>query len=368
MDKTGSSAEVRVGQLATSPSTEHGSGYRWLIGLWAVVAIFAAITLARSLHLDIPLRDPGGRMFSGRLRTALGMLVVFALVDAVVRTKLAGRWSLRMTAMTLRLRWPRERIALAVSGLLAYHLVYVSYRNLKSWDSFNAPRDEELLRFDEWFFLGNSPAELLHDLLGHDVAAHVLAFVYRSFTYLVPLSVVGALVFLDRIRDGYMMLTAAIWVWILGVGAYYLIPSLGPFASAPEDFVHLAPTAITRTQVKYLEERAHLLANPEAGDAFASISAFASLHVGFTCMVMFMLFYFGFRRAAYAMAMYLGGTIVATIYFGWHFVSDDVAGIVLAALAVLFAHLMVYPRGRPPGPAVSTSSTAPTPSRQPADD
>jgi membrane-associated phospholipid phosphatase len=196
----------------------------------------------------------------------------------------------------------------------------------------------------------------------------VLAFVYRSFTYLVPLSVVGALVFLDRIRDGYVMLTAAIWVWILGVGAYYLIPSLGPFASAPEDFVHLAPTAITRTQVKYLEERAHLLANPEAGDAFASISAFASLHVGFTCMVMFMLFYFGFRRAAYAMAIYLAGTIVATVYFGWHFVSDDVAGIVLAALAVLLAHLMVYPRGRPPGPAVSTSSTAPTPSRQPADD
>jgi hypothetical protein len=290
------------------------------------------------------------------------MLLVFAIVDAAVRTRLAGPLSVRMTALTLRLRWSKERFLLAVSGLVAYHIVYVSYRNLKSWDSFNEPRDEGLLRFDEWFFLGNSPATLLHDMLGHDVAAHVLAFIYRSFTYLVPLSVVGALVFLDRIRDGYVFLTAAIWVWILGVGAYYLIPSLGPFASAPEDFVNLTPTAITLTQVKYLEERAHLLANPESGDAFASISAFASLHVGFTCMVMFMLFYFGFRRAAYAMAVYLAGTIVATIYFGWHFVSDDVAGIALAAMAVLFAHLMIYPRGRPPAPAASRAGSTTLPS------
>ena len=38
--------------------------------------------------------------------------------------------------------------------------------------------------------------------------------IYRSFTYLVPLSVVGALVFTDRIRDGYVFLTSAMWVWI----------------------------------------------------------------------------------------------------------------------------------------------------------
>ena len=43
--------------------------------------------------------------------------------------------------------------------------------------------------------------------------------IYRSFTYLVPLSVVGALVFTDRIQDGYVFLTSAMWVWILGVGS-----------------------------------------------------------------------------------------------------------------------------------------------------
>ena len=59
-----------------------------------------------------------------------------------------------------------------------------------------------------------------------------------------------------------MFLASAMWVWILGVGSYYLIPSLGPFASDPGDFAALPETAITRTQTMYLDQRAHLLANP----------------------------------------------------------------------------------------------------------
>ncbi len=162
-----------------------------------------------------------------------------------------------------------------------------------------------------------------------------------------PLAVVGALVFADRIRDGYVLLISAMWVWVLGVASYYLIPTLGPFASAPGDFASLPPTSIPVTQAEYLAARAHLLAHPAAGDAFASISAFASLHVGFTCMVVLMLRYYGLTRLARVLTAYLVAVMVATVYFGWHFVLDDVAGIVLAALAVLLGRLVIYPRGRP---------------------
>lgn len=341
---------------------ESGHGHSWLIGVWALVAVFVVVTLIWSNHVGIPLRDPEGKMFRTRLASALVLFAMLALVDAGMRTR-RSNGTFRGTFTTLRARWPRERLALAGSGLLAYHVVYVCYRNLKSWDVFNHLRDDELLRLDRWLFFGHSPAVLLHDILGTQVAAYVLMVAYKSFTYLVPLSLVSSLVFLDRIRDGYVFLVSTLWLWILGVGSYYLIPTLGPFASAPAEFSQLTHTSITSTQAEYLAERSHLLDHPQAGDAFASISAFASLHVAFTCLILLMLRYYGFGRAAKVMAGYLIAVIVATIYFGWHYVTDDIAGIALAALAVLFGRLTVYPRrglGKSDVEVMSSNVKAPT--------
>ena len=335
--------------------TQHSQEWRWLIGIWVLVAVFAVITAWRSEVVGVPMRDPEGQMFRGRLTSALVLFAVLTVLDAVLRARPAG-WSPRRIAGVWRARWTPERLVLALSGLLAYHLVYVCYRNLKSWDAFNTVQDEVLLDLDRWLFAGHSPAVLLHDLVGEGAAAVVLMVVYKSFTYLAPFSVVASLVFIDRIRDGYVFLVSALWIWILGVASYYLVPSLGPFASAPGEFAGLRHTAITDTQAEYLRERAHLLADPSAGDAFASISAFASLHVGFTCMVWLMLRYYRFRRTARVMGIYLLAVMVSTVYFGWHFVLDDVAGVLLAVLAVALGRVMVYPHGRPPVAARSQES------------
>ncbi len=337
----------------------------WLIGVWVMVVAFAALTVLRSNQVGVPLRDPEGRMFSGRITSALVLLAALIVVDSLMRAWRrrggGGRGPvglLRDAFHLLRDKWSPERLVLVVSGLLAYHLVYVCYRNLKSWVAFNQLRDGELLAADRWLFLGHSPAGLLHDLLGQDHAAYVLMVVYKSFTYLVPLFVVGSLVFVDRIREGYVGLTSAMWVWILGVGSYYLLPSLGPFEADRADFAELPHTAITATQAEYLYERAYLLHFPSAGDAFASLGAFASLHVAFTCMVMLMLRYYGLRRTAIVVGCYLAATIIATVYFGWHYVVDDVAGVLIAVLAVGLARVMVRPR-RAAGPGVAEGSQSP---------
>jgi membrane-associated phospholipid phosphatase len=123
---------------------------------------------------------------------------------------------------------------------------------------------------------------------------------------------------------------------------------LGPFASAPGDFAGLRHTAITASQSGYLVEREHLLSDPRAHDAFASISAFASLHVGFTCTVLFVALYFRWRLVSVVLAIYLAAVMVATVYFGWHFLVDDIAGVVLAAMAVGLSLLMVRWSGRSP--------------------
>jgi hypothetical protein len=44
--------------------------------------------------------------------------------------------------------------------------------------------------------------------------------------------------------------------------------------------------------------------------------------------------------------------MVATVYFGWHFVVDVPAGVVIAYLAVFLGRLVIYPHGRPRGDAV----------------
>ncbi|MGY2702613.1 phosphatase PAP2 family protein [Nocardioides sp. HB32] len=318
---------------------------RLTVVLWSIAAVFALITFARSQQVDIPLRDPDGRMFSGRLQSAFLLGLALVAADAVVRTLWRDRTARGFfpgALRTLRERWTLRRTALAVSGLVGYHVVYVCYRNLKSWDAFNTDRDRQLLDFDRTLFLGHSPAELLHSLLGTGGAASVLASCYESFVYVVVAAVVGSVALLPRVKDFYVMLFAGVWVWILGVASYYLVPSLGPFASAPQEFVKLRATGVTASQAEYLVDRAHLLASPGSPDAFASISAFASLHTAFTCVILLVALYLRMRLLSIVMAVYLVLVMVATIYFGMHFVIDDVAGVVIALAAVTLARLTVH--------------------------
>jgi hypothetical protein len=328
-----------------------------LVAVWVVVLSFAAVTLTMSRHVGIAVKDPGGEFFRSRLLVSVGLLGLLAVADAAVRSWRAGHGA-RSTRAELTQRWTSDRLALVIGALLAYYLVYLCYHNLKSWDVLNSPRDDRLLSLDAWLFFGHSPAVLLHDLLGQHLATYVLVVVYESFGYLVTLSVVSALAFSTRIRDGYVFVTAAIWLWILGVACYYLVPSLGPFASAPQDFAGLPHTVITSHQSTYLAERAHLLSHPRASDAFAQISAFASLHVGFSCLILLMTRYFGLTRAARAMAVYLVATIVATIYLGWHYAVDDVAGLLIAVVAVTLGRRMIEgrPGSRPGATAPDDSS------------
>jgi hypothetical protein len=320
--------------------------YWWLARVWILVALFAIVTAAGSHHVGIPVRDPHGSILLRRVALSLGLFTLLALLDAAVRTGRQG-WTVREAAGVLRRRWTRRRLALAMSGLLAYHLVYFCYHNLKSWDVFNHVQDDMLLGWDRWLFFGHSPAVLLHELLGQHLAAYVLMVIYESFSSLVSVSFVAALVFTNRIRDGYVFIASALWVWVLGVGSYYLIPSLGPFNSAPQEFAGLPHMMIQDTQARYMAQRENLLAHPHAGDAFAQVSAFASLHVAVTCLILLMARYYRLRRASQALTVYLIGTILATIYLGWHFAVDDVAGVAIAFVAVLFGRLMIYPRGRP---------------------
>jgi hypothetical protein len=320
---------------------EPGSEWGWMLRVVALVVAFAIVAWARSRQVDVPFKDPHGKLFRAKLPDTAEFLLVAVVIDVVVRW-LRGRRGGATLWSTVRTRWTPYRVAMILAGLVAYFVVYLCYRNLKSWDVFNTPKDDMLLRWDRWLFFGHSPAVLLHDLLGRDLAARLLTDLYESFSWLVTIALVAALVFTPTVRQAFVFVTAAMWAWILGVGSYYLIPSLGPFNAAPEEFAGLTRTSIQTTQDAYLAQRDHLLAHPHASDAFAQISAFASLHCALSCLVFLMARYYGLRLVSWAAGLFLLGTLIATVYLGWHFAVDDVAGVALAWVAVQLGKLTVF--------------------------
>lgn len=333
----GGTTETRAGAPdAATPAREWG----WVLRVLALVVAFALVTIARSRQVDIPFRDPHGKLFTSKIVSTAQTLLIAVVIDVVVRWLRARRQGTSLW-QTARARWTPYRIGMIAGALVAYQVVYLCYRNLKSWDVFRAPQDDMLLRWDRWLFFGHSPAVLLHDLLGEDLAARLLTDLYESFSTLVTLALVAALAFTPTVRSAYVFVVSAMWAWILGVGSYYLIPSLGPFHAAPAEFSGLTRTSIQRTQEAYVVQRDHLLADPHAHDAFAQISAFASLHCALTFLIFLMARYYGLRWLSWVAGLFLVGTLLATVYLGWHFAVDDVAGLALAWVSVQLGKLTV---------------------------
>ncbi|MFN8192856.1 MAG: phosphatase PAP2 family protein [Nocardioidaceae bacterium] len=319
-----------------------GSARAYVIPVWVTVALFGAVAVARSRALGIPIKDPHFDFFLGRIGEEGALVAAWAVIDAWVR----GRRSGERVRAVLRRRWTRRRLVLVAGALVAYQLVYLSYHNLKSWLVFRPLRDDLLVRVDRTLFLGHSPWVVLHDLLGQGPAAYVLMVVYESFGTLVLVAVAAALVLPDRIRDSYVYIASGMWVWILGTLSYYLLPSTGPFHARAEDFAGLPHTMIQDTQAKYYQQRLDLIANPHAHDSFAQIAAFASLHIGVSTLMLLMAWYAGMRRTTVVLTAFVACTTVATVYLGWHYAVDDIAGVLLAVAGVAIGRRMVYPRGR----------------------
>ena len=319
----------------------------WVLRLWLVVGALRRRHPGPVLAGRHPAAGPARRDPGDRLALTAGIFAVL-VVDrrGAADAAAAGPWAV---LTTVRQRWTRRRLLLAAGALLAYHVVYFCYHNLKSWDVLNQPRDRMLLAWDRWLFLGHSPAVLLHDLLGQHVAAYVADGRLR--------------VVLDA---GVDRRSSRRWCSPTASGTATssspravgvdprrrrLLPD--PVArarsdSAPQEFAGLPHTMVQDTQARYLAQRAHLLAHPHAHDAFAQVSAFASLHVAVTCVILLMARYYRLRPLTLGALGLPGRDHAGHVYLGWHFAVDDVAGALIAVVSVAIGKRLVYPRSAGP--------------------
>ena len=326
--------------------------YAFAVGLALAIA---AVALAVAAHYDLPLRDPDG--IAGPAVVRLPAIVLAFLVADVVPRALRRRTLLPV----VRERMSLQRLAVIAVGLGSFYLTYVSYRNLKGALPFARPDvlDRDLLELDKAMAFGHEPSDLLHTLLGTETTAHVLSFVYLLFLAFVPLSLGAALVWGRNVRTGAFYVTALCVNWVLGTISYYVVPSLGPVFVRPELFWDLPATGVSALQESLASARAEVVADPVGADAIAGIAGFASLHTSIVFTAALVAHRVGLpvlvRAALWA---FLALTVVATAYFGWHYLVDDIAGIAIGLVAVALAEKVTGRRVDPP-PLPRSSSRLP---------
>lgn len=297
-----------------------------------------------AVAMDLPLRDPDGIAGPAYVRLPLILALMFALdvVPRALRRARRPRGFVAATRSVVAERWSWRRAGLVFVGLMSFYLTYVAYRNLKSFLPFarDGRADAALLDLDAAMAFGSDPAQVLHALLGTGISAHVLSTGYVFFLVFVPVSLGAALVWTRDLRRGYFWVTALCINWVLGALSYYVLPSLGPVYVRPELFADLPFTEVTRLQTQLLTHRVEVLASPHGTQNLHGIAAFASLHVAIVFSAALVAHLVRTRRLLrWSLWAFLVMTILATIYFGWHYLIDDVAGLGIGAVAVWLAAL-----------------------------
>ena len=245
----------------------------------------------------------------------------------------------------LRERWPASHWRYAVGGVTAWYLCYAAFRNLKSMAPFVNKKswDVEFARLDRELWFGHEPAEVLHDLFGTGIAAHFFSTVYFVWIVLVPVSIAIALVFTRSTRAGSWYVTAVAFDWGLGALFYLLFPSVGPVYNAQQRdlFTDLPVTYNTRLADSMWDERVAVLGDRFASGTLQTIAAFPSLHVGIMVTICLVVSYVGMARWVRVVSwVFLGLTVLATIYLGWHFFVDVLAGAALGSFTVWAAAMV----------------------------
>jgi membrane-associated phospholipid phosphatase len=89
-----------------------------------------------------------------------------------------------------------------------------------------------------------------------------------------------------------------------------------------------------------MQERHEVLVNPFTTDAVQTIAAFASLHVGMCVTMLLMAELLRLQRPLRIFLwVFLGLTVLATVYLGWHYFVDTLGGAVLGVAGVWIAAL-----------------------------
>lgn len=309
----------------------------------AVLFVIAAVIATD--HVGLPLRDPDHVAATYFVLVGFGVAGLVC-IDILLRAGARPGRPLPSRAefgRVRRERWTVRRQVGAGAALVGFYLSYMAYRNVKSIVPLIRPDDNfdrQLADFDRDMFLGTDPWELLHSALGTGIATHILSTAYVAFILFLPLTIGATLVFARDLRAGIFYTLAQSINWVIGAASYYLLPALGPIYAYRSDFDSLPHSEVTRLQELLLDQRIDFLRDPSTATP-QSVAAFASLHISMSFTAALAAHLLGaHRRVKIALWVWFAVTTIGTVYLGWHYVVDDIAGMALGAAALGIARLL----------------------------
>lgn len=310
--------------------------------IFIVSLVTAALTGLSAVILHIPLKDPDGFMGPAYVRLPGLALIFFAVGIVLAAIDRRNLRNLRLLPKAIvnevRTTWNLRRVLFIVTGLFCFYVCYVGYRNLKSdLPVFRASvhYDKQLAAVDDFLTAGISPGPLLHTILGTDFTAQLLSLVYLAYLPLIPISLGAFLVLVRDLKVGAWFTTALCLNWILGIISYYILPAVGPVYYRPEQFHDLPSTSVTELQDSLFNNRLIFLSDPEFSDKIHGVAAFASLHVSVTFAAALFMERTNQRLWLRTVTwIFFALVTVSTLYFGWHYIADDLVGLLIGWLSV----------------------------------
>src|SRR5699024_12334615 len=96
----------------------------------------------------------------------------------------------------------------------------------------------------------------------------------------------------------------------------------------PELYSSLPDTGVSQLQDVLIATRLEVLSNPAGSESIQGVAACASLHVSVPfAAALFMMRTTQSRLLRTSTWVFFGVTILATLYFGWQCILDDIAGL-----------------------------------------
>ena len=322
-----------------SASAEASSLFARIFHAERAVLLFLGLGSILYAVQDLPLRVPfylyRSKLGFGLLLYLLGLLLVVLLIRLadLRQARSSGRrtrWhetfqAYRTAYLTKPILFRDIRLVncIALMFVVYVHLKHlIPYLNSRIYDPFFAELEQRILG-------GVHPSTLLIELFGAEGAF----FMSEGYVFFYPyLGFVSTFFILQRdslLAQRYCF--SFVLLWFLAILVVYCVPTLGPCFSTPELFTSLPKTKVTELQNLLLVQKEHLEANPRSAAGMYLISGLPSLH--FAVVVQGSLFLQGCSRWLGAGSwLFAGLTALTTIYFGWHFVADLLAAVMLVAV------------------------------------
>lgn len=280
-----------------------GAADNYIIGLCVVAALMVLSATTKKDRLPEPLSQ---RLFGAVKDFNQQYLVPRALVTDA-----------RMLLSALLL--------LAVYGQLKHLIPFVNHTFY----------DNQLLASEELLLGGKLAGTYVQNWLEAILGSSAAPFMSWSYTaYYVYLTTIILVFILQRNRIlANRFFVSFCLLWLLGALVSYAWPTLGPCYVRPELFSHLPETKVSILQQNLWIQKQALDANPYNHHAVYLIAAMPSLHLGVLMLGSFYLKYLSPWLSLLSTLM-LVATGLATLYFGWHYVIDHIAALVLVLIVI----------------------------------